>query len=487
MKTTLACIAAALLLPTSLVFAQPDTDDQPTTNDAARPNVILMMADDLGWGDVGFNGGRTIKTPALDAMAAGGMVFERFYAAAPVCSPTRGSMLTGRHPYRLDIPFANRGFLKPHEFTLAELLRARDYGTGHFGKWHLGTLTTSQRDANRGRPGNTHEYSPPWENGFDVCFSTEAKVPTWDPMWRPKSTNGKWWPALEQPERAGVRYGTAYWDERGREVSENLKGCDSRVIVDRVEPFIRQSVEKGQPFFAVVWFHAPHLPVVAGKKYLDMYPDAPSEYHAHYYGCVTALDEQVGRIRGLLRELGVEGNTLLTFCSDNGPEGNDRAPGRAGPFRGRKRSLLEGGVRVPGVIEWPEKIPAGSRTHFAAVTSDLLPTIAEVVEVEPAVRPLDGVSLLPVFAGKCNERAEPIGFASRGQAAWHEGDWKIHRARANRPWELFNLKDDPSERNDLAEAMPERVEKMAERYQAWRDSCEASRQGDDYCCGKMGR
>jgi arylsulfatase A-like enzyme len=149
-----------------------------TTQAAEKPNVILIMCDDLGWGDVGFNGNKTIRTPHLDAMAKAGLKFNRFYAAAPVCSPTRGSCVTGRHPYRYGIPFANSGHMKPEELTLAELLKKQGYTTGHFGKWHLGTLTKTVKDANRGGPRGAKHFSPPQANGFDVCFSTESKVPT---------------------------------------------------------------------------------------------------------------------------------------------------------------------------------------------------------------------------------------------------------------------------------------------------------------------
>ena len=150
------------------------------------PNIILIMADDLGWGDTGFNGNKVIRTPHLDAMAADGMKFNRFYAAAPVCSPTRASCLTGRHPFRLGIPTANSGHMKTEELTLAELLKKKGYATGHFGKWHLGTLTTKVKDANRGGPRGAAHFSLPSANGFDVFFSTESKVPTWNPMLKPK-------------------------------------------------------------------------------------------------------------------------------------------------------------------------------------------------------------------------------------------------------------------------------------------------------------
>lgn len=450
-------------------------------NAQEKPNVILMMADDLGWADVGFNGGVTIKTPELDAMARAGMVFERFYAAAPVCSPTRGSVLTGRHPYRLGIPYANEGHLKPLELTLAEMLKAKGYRTGHFGKWHLGTLTTTEKEANRGGPRGVQHFSPPQDNGFDVCLSTESKVPTWDPMWKPKEkASGKGWHPMSDPEKEGEPYGTHYWDETGAKVTDNLRGDDSRVIVDRVEPFIRTSVAAGNPFLAVVWFHTPHLPVVAGPQYLAMYPDAKTEHDRNYYGCITAMDAQVGRLRKILRELDVAGNTLVAFCSDNGPEGAGPGPGSAKPFRGRKRSLLEGGVRVPGAVEWPAMIEAGSRSRVAVVTSDFVPTIAEIVGADMSVQPIDGISILPVFAGEMRERPKPIGFSSRGQEAWHVGRYKLIRGDDRKPWALYDLEADPGESNDLAAKMTDRVTSMLADCEEWIKSCDSSTKGEDY-------
>ena len=251
------------------------------------------MCDDLGWGDVGFNGNQTIKTPHLDAMSRSGMRFTRFYAAAPVCSPTRGSCITGRHPFRYGVFFANTGHMLPRELTLAELLRGKGYATGHFGKWHLGTLTKTEKDANRGGPKGAEHYSPPQDNGFDICFSTESKVPTWDPMIKPPAARGTWWDPVTDPAEER-NYGTGYWDQQGQRVTENLRGDDSRVIMDRAIPFIRQAVDDGKPFFTIVWFHAPHLPVVAGPKYSAMY-EGHDKFAQHYSGCITALDEQVGR------------------------------------------------------------------------------------------------------------------------------------------------------------------------------------------------
>ncbi len=435
-----------------------------------RPNIILAMTDDQGWGDTGYNGHPVLKTPTLDEMAATGLRFDRFYAAAPVCSPTRGSCLTGRHPYRYGVFFANRGHMPPQEVTLAEALKLAGYTTGHFGKWHLGTLTKTVRDSNRGgRPQNAKHFSPPWENGFDVCFSTEAKVPTYNPMLAP-GTN--------KP------YGTYYWNERGERVTENLEGDDSRVIMDRVIPFVRNAVAQGKPFFAVIWFHAPHRPVLAGPKYRAMYADQP-EGMQHYYGCITAMDEQLGRLRAELRKLGVAENTMLWFCSDNGPEGratSEDAPGTAGPFRGRKRSLYEGGVRVPGILEWPAKIKKGRVTAVPCCTSDYYPTIIDVLglKVSNQPLPLDGISLLPLIEGKMPQRPRPIAFQSGNQLALSDNRYKIISTDGGKSYQLFDLLADREERNDLAQDKPDIVARMKEELGRWRESCRQSLAGKDY-------
>ncbi len=451
------------------------------THASELPNFVLVMCDDLGWGDVGFNGGQIIQTPCLDEMAQHSLQFSRFYAQAPVCSPTRGSCMTGRHPFRYGIPYANSGHMKPPELTLAELLREHGYATGHFGKWHLGTLTRTVRDANRGGlPKHVGDYAPPQDNGFEVCFSTESKVPTYDPMLKPAKGAGNAWDALADPAQ-GVAYGTYYWNEKGERVTENLAGCNSRIIMDRAEPFLRRSVADGRPFFAVIWFHSPHLPVVAGPEHRALYPDADDVRTRNYYGCVTAMDQQMGRLRQLLRELNVQDNTMLAFCSDNGPEGKSSDPGSAGHFRGRKRSLYEGGIRVPGLIEWPREVTKHRVTDYPAVTSDYLPTILDYLDVRlPDGRPVDGVSLRGVFQREMHERPQPIGFQSRGQLALSDNRFKLIRAKPESPWQLFDLLDDPTESNDVAEDHPELVDRMSQTLIQWQASCTRSSQGLDY-------
>jgi arylsulfatase A-like enzyme len=447
--------------------------------ESERPNIILMMADDHGWGDTGYRGHKFIRTPNLDQMAREGLQFERWYAAAPVCSPTRGSCLTGRHPFRYGIYSANVGRLKPEEICLAELLQDHGYATGHFGKWHLGTLTTRIKDANRGGPGSERVFSPPWQNGFQVCFSTESKVPTFNPMKNPASVSRE----ARTRIPVGDFYGTRYWTGVNQFVSfDELTGDDSELITDRAIEFVKTSVAADQRFFAVIWFHAPHTPVVADAEHRNLYPDHPhGEYGQHYHGCITAMDEQIGRLRGVLQNLDVSQNTMLWYASDNGPESTARTgAGSAGILRGRKRSLFEGGVRVPATLVWPEKITSHRNVEMPCVSSDYFPTIVDVLGAELPDRPYDGVSLLPVIEGTSTERHQPIGFQHKNQIALVSGNDKLYSADKGKSWQLYDLEADPSETTDLAATKPRVLERLVSQTEAWLKSCRRSDQGDDY-------
>jgi arylsulfatase A-like enzyme len=456
---------------------------------ASKPNFILIMCDDLGWGDVGFNGGTHIRTPHLDAMAANSLRLTRFYAQAPVCSPTRASVVTGRHHDRTGIYTANKGMLRAGEFTLYEALAGQGYATGHFGKWHMGTLTRKVRESNHGAK-KPEEYSPPWKHRVDSTFATEAKTPTYDPMWKPalsgdsksfETASRKGWHQISAGEKKAA-FGTHYWTGEETMVdpkSPELTGDDSKIIMERALKFI--ATEKDQPFLAIIWLHAPHLPVVASRKDATSYDDgSTSGFEQNYYGCVTALDRQVGRLRAFLRDKGIAQDTLVAFCSDNGPEGGESSPGKQGPFRGRKRSLYEGGVRVPGLIEWPAKIEPGS-TDVAACTVDYFPTIMDIVGFRmPDQRPLDGVSLLPLLEGAMKKRPESLAFHYRGNAAWHDGSLKAVGTPESGKWELYDLVADPRESNDLAAAEPDKLESMIKAWTTWKGSVDASDEGADY-------
>ena len=443
------------------------------TNETEKPNIILCMADDMGWGDPGFNGNKIIKTGNLDAMAKAGMRLTRFYSGAPVCSPTRGSCLTGRHPYRYGIFSANVGHMRKEEITLAEALKTQGYTTGHFGKWHLGTLLPDYSGKGPGRKPEKN-YMTPAMSGFDEWFSTEYAVATWDP-YDPVLFHGK---KKEYDVRA------LYW-HNGKNITKGLKGDDSKIIMDKAVPFIQKAVKDKKPFLAVIWFHAPHAPVVGGPKYRRMYSKY-SEDQQHYYGCITALDEQVGRLRAQLRELGIADNTMLWFCSDNGPEGKDGQKGRyrgsAGPFRGRKRSLLEGGVRVPGLIEWPARIKAGRVTGIPCSTSDYFPTVMDILgfKMKGQPEPVDGVSLLPLINRTIDRRPAPIGFESKNQISLTGNRYKIYSSDKGKTYNLFDLLEDPGETKDLAAEKPQILQSMKNMLIKWRKSCQDSLAGKDY-------
>ncbi len=427
--------------------------------DEQRPNIILAMADDQGWGDTSYNGHQILKTPNLDAMAAAGIRFTRFYSGAPVCSPTRGSCLTGRHPFRYGIFFANADAgteapskykLPAAEITIAEVVKTKGYVTGHFGKWHLGDFQGPMK-------------SSPGDNGFDEWFSTIRKVRTYDPV--------------------------GYW-HNGKRVEEKLEGDDSRILMDRAVPFIEKAVAGQKPFLAVVWFHTPHLPVIAGPEHRARF-SSYSEMQQNYWGALTALDGQMGRLRGELRRLGVHRNTLLWYCSDNGPEGDQESPdspGTAGPWRGRKRSLFEGGIRVPGILEWPGRVKPGRVVGMACSTSDYYPTLLEALgaRIQRQPEPIDGISLMPLINGEMKQRPHPIAFQTiedtRGSPnlALIENRYKL-LSNLDEPGDmLFDLRADPGETKNLAAADPDRVRAMRTKLRSWRVDCRESLGGRDY-------
>ena len=441
-----------------------------------KPNIIMIMSDDQGWGDVGFNGNEVVKTPNLDQMAESGVRFDRFYAVSPLCSPTRGSCLTGRYPFRFGILAAHTGGMRVGEVTVAEMLKKQGYQTGFFGKWHVGWV----RDEDGGSRGF---YSPPWQHGFDETFATTSAVPTWDPTITPEGWD-KWGSEPGKPWKGGTPY-----VHNGKEVSDNMDGDDSRIIMDRVIPFIEAN--KDQPFLATVWFHAPHEPVVAGEEYRKPYAGLP-EQQQNLYGCITAMDEQIGRLREKLRELKLEKDTIVFFCSDNGPADSLAKKGiaSAGPFKGHKHKMYEGGTLVPACAEWPGVVAEGTTTSVRCATVDFFPTIAKLVGAKKPKkdkRPIDGIDLMPVIAGKATQRSKELFFGYRrlhtgvdGKAII-DGDWKLMReAKKNGRLRLYNLSKDPYEKNDLAAENSDLVARLTEQLTKLEESCQLSRDGADY-------
>jgi arylsulfatase A-like enzyme len=317
------------------------------------------------------------------------------------------------------------------------------------------------KDSNRGRPGDASHYSPPWDNGFDVTFATEAKVPTY---WK---------------DSAYLNYGTHYWTGPEQMVpADQIKGDDSRLIMDRALEFIKGAAKENTPFFAVIWFHAPHLPVVSAPPYTDGYSE-----HQDYYGCITAMDEQMGRLRAALKSSGAEENTMLWFCSDNGPEGDSTSPGKTRGLNGRKRSLYEGGVRVPGLLVWPKMINEARVAKIPCTTSDYFPTMMDVLGYSldsTEVLPYDGISLLPLIEGEMQQRTQPIAFESKNQLSLTDNRYKIYSSDQGESYELYDLLIDQGEENNLAPLHPEIVGKMANILEQWRKSCIESAEGKDY-------
>ncbi|MFI3279387.1 MAG: sulfatase-like hydrolase/transferase [Rikenellaceae bacterium] len=443
-----------------------------------QPNVIVILADDLGWGDVGYNGNSVVQTPRLDAMAQDGATLTNFYTAAPLSSPTRGSILTGRHPFRFGVLAAHTGALRSGEITLAEVCRDNQYATGFFGKWHLGWIELAG-DSARGY------YSPPEYHGFDEVFATRSAVPTWNPTVTPDNFN--MWGNVAGGPWKGSRY-----LHNGEPVTENLDGDDSRVIMDRVIPFIDESIASEKPFMACVWFHTPHEPVVAGPEYLKMYEGLEDEEQRHYFGAITAMDDQIGRLLDHLEEMGVADNTIICFTSDNGPSGGvtDRGVASAGDFKGHKHQVYEGGLRVPSIITWPSQIAEGQVVGGQTSTCDYLPTIIELAGLKfkhPSNYFVDGLSQAPaLLRGETVEREQGIfaGWMRLAEGTYGraliDGDYKLVYPEKSQVAELYNIACDPNETNNIIEEHPEIVESMIEKMTAHEKSFDYSLKGGDY-------
>ncbi len=464
-------------------FAQ--TGDKPAPSSAKeRPHIVLVMSDDQGWGDVAYNGHPVLRTPNLDAAAASGFRFDSFYAAAPSCSPTRASVLTGRHPNRMGV-FSWGHSIRPQETTIAEVLRENGYLTGHFGKWHLGSVRADS-------PVN------PGKNGFDRWVSSPNFYDN-----NPVMSN------------------------EGRE--EKIRGESSAATVDFALEWIAEASKGESPIFAVIWFGSPHYPHRAAPQDKALYANQPKK-NQDFLGEVTGIDRAFGQLRNGLDELGIRDDTILWFTSDNGAL---KKVGSTGGYKGSKHKLFEGGLRVPAILEWPTGISEARSSAMKCNTTDIFPTLLDIAGIEHSGPVLDGISLLPLLKGEMAVRPKSMGFWNAnvpghftnpagpvskvfptfenwsdkkvnrvtkrvekvphqrfppgvypGNAAWISGDWKLHRASSSDmkkvKWELFNLAEDPREDHNVADQYRDLVEQMNADLTAWLENVSQSLNGEDY-------
>ncbi|MCH1497327.1 MAG: sulfatase-like hydrolase/transferase [Rubripirellula sp.] len=386
----------SLILLGSLLFDAQHSDGGETR----PPNIVLCMGDDHGWEETGYNGHPHLKTPVLDEMAQKGLRFNRFYSGHPSCSPTRGSVITGRHPNRYGT-FAPNWSLRPEEISIAQILRDAGYRTAHFGKWHLGPVKKSS-PTSPGAMGFSHWLSH--DNFFELnpSFSEDGEAP------------------------------------------RVFQGESSEIIVDRALKFIKSAQASNTPFFIVIWFGSPHEPYSGLAEDLAIYDDLPAKYSdrkvkltsnetgksvqrplgevlRERYAEITAMDRAMGQLRIGLKEQGVRDDTVLWYCGDNGTPSSGLLKS---PLKGRKGQVYEGGVRVPGVLEWPSKITHPLQTDHVAVTSDMLPTLCALADIKLPNRTLDGIDLTAVFEGE-DSRSEPIFF-------WNFNTRSL--AKSPKPW-----------------------------------------------------
>jgi len=430
-----------------------------------HPNIIFLLADDLGYQDLSCYGSPAVETPHLDRLAKEGMKFTQFYSASAVCTPTRASILTGRYPLRFDI---RRHFndvdrwLPEHATTVAELLGDAGYATAHVGKWHLGGLHVDESGKRlTDQPG-------PAQHGFQVYQTQIEQQPLRGKM-------GK--------ERTIFREGGTVLLRNGQHVSEedpyyekHFTDANGDFAVELIEDY----AAKDQPFFLNLWWLVPHKPYEPAPEphWSGTAAEDISDDQHRFRSMMEHMDAKVGDILDALDRLDIAENTLVVFTSDNGAA----FEGYIGELKGGKTDLHEGGIRVPMMARWPGKIPAGEETGAFGHSTDLLPTFCEAAGVKlPEDLPLDGVSLLPLLKGG----DEP----ERGLVFWQldlykglqrhypkpkpyateivrDGNWKL-LALDGEPVELFDIDADIREENNLREQQPERAASMAKALKAW--------------------
>lgn len=425
---------------------------------ARPPNIVLIMADDLGWGDVGFNGQTKIRTPNIDQMARDGMILRNAYAPAPVCAPTRCSLMTGLHTghshVRDNKEYQPEGQepLPEGTLTLARALQQAGYVTGMFGKWGLGGPESS---------------GEPSRQGFDRFYGYLCQ------------------------RQAHNFYPTHLWSDREKvmlegNVAGNVEGKQyaADLYAEQALQFIRDNRER--PFFLYYPTTIPHValqvPEDSIRPYLGKFPETPYHKeqgyqphptpHAAYAGMVSRMDREVGRVRSLLKELDLDRNTLIVFTSDNGPT-YDRVGGAdskffnsAGPYRGFKGDVYEGGIRAPFVAVWPGKIAPGTESDRLVALYDLMPTFLDLAGSKPP-GDLDGVSILPTLLGDWQAPRTFLYWSFPGyggQQAIRTERWKLLRrgmGKGNRDWELYDLLADPGESKNVAADNPDVVRRLS--------------------------
>lgn len=432
-------------LPTS-AFAQ---SDQAADKPSDKPNVIIILADDLGWGDVGYHGS-DIETPNIDRLAKEGTRLERFYAT-PFCSPTRAALMTGRDPMKLGMAYSvmmpwENGGVSLDEHFMSESFKSAGYQTAMVGKWHLG---------------HTIQQHVPNSRGFDHFYGhMNTQVSYYD-----HKINGGH--DLQENGKPVNRDGEYATDIHGREAAR----------------YISELRNKEKPFFLYVPFLAPHSPIEAPEELKDKYPrrfDLPGSTSKTYAAMVDSMDQAIGQILTALDNEGLTDNTLVLFFSDNG--GFENYGSDNGPYRGGKLEVFEGGIRVAAVMRWPAKLPAGEVSNEVVSVLDMLPTLTAAAGIEAQnEKKIDGRNRWPTITGeRVTQRAEPLYFASnipvynRFQLGVIDGKWKLvqnidHQATATEFENLlFDIEADPYEKNDLTETFPGIVKRLNKKINAWR-------------------
>ena len=416
-----------------------------------KPNVILIVTDDQGAVDAGCYGAKDLVTPAIDALAARGLRFTQFYAAAAVCSPSRAALLTGRYPLRAGLTGnasseAGGQGLPGAQVTLAETFKAAGYATAHIGKWHLG-------------------YTPdemPNAQGFDHSFGHMGGCID-------NFSHFFYWQGANRHDL----------HRNGREVRAPGRFFGD-LMVEEAAGFLERN--RDRPFLVYFALNMPHYPYQGDPKWLEHFRDLPSPRNL-YAAFLATCDERIGALLAKIDALGLRQDTIVVFQSDNGHSTEDRAHGgggSSGPYRGAKFSLFEGGIRLPGILSWPGHLPAGETRGQLAHACDWLPTLAELCGV-PLLEPdVDGRSLVPVL--RAADAPSPHAAlhwdgGKRSQWAVREGDWKLMGNLQSTPGDplapedkrlfLANLSTDPGERTNLAARHPDRVAQLQQRRADW--------------------